>query len=926
MAERINLGKVLVTLEGEWDGTRAYDKYCEVTNDGSSYVSKKSVPIGTLITDTTYWQKRASKGADGQDGTDGNDGVDAYQPFKGWYSDTTELNTSFGSPVVGDYAYVKGASASDPVTIYQCTTAGTWVSSGRTFNPSNNQEFASGEALNVTHIVDNLNSSSATDVLSAKQGKVLDEKIGQLGPKLEQITGSEAVNIDLSQFELHPGVIDYNASTWAMVTNNKYKHIVIPVEGGKKYTITYNSNNYPVWGYFKSYTEPTANEQTPDWCTGYGAAIRENKTVSNITTPTDCKYLYVRALGNNSDVLPASIVKDATEGTLGEMEDAISGNASAIADNAGDISSLKSRTSALESKIGSSESTEETIDDFSDSSVGYVNATSLKLVSTTDDSSHHLRTTDPMLLNEGDVVEIAAGGMSSSRAVVSRVLSSTPLEDGDGVAEVLLVGDARAYNGTPYSYTIQRSGYYVMTTNVIYLTAYVKIYHGSVDNIQLLQQAVEANAEDIADNLERIEALEESSEDIITPMINVFGDILPSSFKSKLFEADKDIEIVCVGDSLTGLVQYCDENNNYKTLPAGFRYNHWTYQLWDRLCLNKPVCWAIDAEGITTTGTWADYTNVASGDYGDYSVTSNTNYSESITAAISFTFDADTYDKCNIVMSVMPDGAETEIIIAEGDNKMLASLDRVTWVEANGFEFAQIASVAAMRERHRRIWLKKVSGVTGDITITYHRTDSDTTKYMYFWGVEMWRGVSLFLTNLGRGGRNMSKLNKNISDILDRKPDLCIFEPPLANETSYFSTFPTSTLKTNYSTWLTAYANGTSNFADIDLMVVLPHGRAQYYDGNNLAYFVSDGTADIYNHQKAKLIFQYIKTQTSSYKEHIAFVDLMEQCINEGFARGMTIEDWMTGNHDGSTMTYDDIHLHTNGSKIWTKYLAPLFQ
>jgi len=190
MAERFNLGKVLVTLEGEHDSTRSYDKYCEVSSGGSSYVSKKAVPIGTPITDTTYWQKRASKGADGIDGTDGDDGLDAYQPFKGWYSSTSELNTSFGSPQVGDYAYIKGATANDPVSIYQCTTAGTWTDSGRTFNPSNNQEFASGEALNVTHIVDNLTSSSATDVLSAKQGKELKGQIDALGPKIDGVKSS----------------------------------------------------------------------------------------------------------------------------------------------------------------------------------------------------------------------------------------------------------------------------------------------------------------------------------------------------------------------------------------------------------------------------------------------------------------------------------------------------------------------------------------------------------------------------------------------------------------------------------------------------------------------------------------------------------------------------------------------------------------
>ena len=93
--------------------------------------------------------------------------------FKGWYTSTASLPAN---PVVGDYAYVKGATTSDPVAIYECTTDGLWSDSGHTFNPANNQEFASGEELNTVRIVDSLDSNVATDVLSAKQGVVLKEQ------------------------------------------------------------------------------------------------------------------------------------------------------------------------------------------------------------------------------------------------------------------------------------------------------------------------------------------------------------------------------------------------------------------------------------------------------------------------------------------------------------------------------------------------------------------------------------------------------------------------------------------------------------------------------------------------------------------------------------------------------------------------------
>jgi hypothetical protein len=103
-------------------------------------------------------------------GEKGDTGNDAVNPFKGWYA---SANTLPANPVVGDYAYVKGANASDPVAIYECTTAGTWSDSGRTADTSNVQTFASGEEVNEVHIVNDLTTGGTTDVLSAEQGKEL---------------------------------------------------------------------------------------------------------------------------------------------------------------------------------------------------------------------------------------------------------------------------------------------------------------------------------------------------------------------------------------------------------------------------------------------------------------------------------------------------------------------------------------------------------------------------------------------------------------------------------------------------------------------------------------------------------------------------------------------------------------------------------
>ena len=165
-------------------------------------------------------------------GDPGDDGEDAYQPFKGWFDSSSALSSAYPSPQVGDFAYVKGATSTDPVAIYACATAGTWADSGNTFNPANNQEFASGEALNTVHIVDGLDGLSATDVLSAKQGKVLDQKVAALGPEIGEIR--KTINGSVKNYKNGQ---NYNYTLSPRGTVGSYgKHCreeeYIPVSGG----------------------------------------------------------------------------------------------------------------------------------------------------------------------------------------------------------------------------------------------------------------------------------------------------------------------------------------------------------------------------------------------------------------------------------------------------------------------------------------------------------------------------------------------------------------------------------------------------------------------------------------------------------------------------------------------------------------------
>lgn len=53
-----NLGKIGITVDGDYDSTKEYQKLCMVKDidSGITYISRKDVPIGIEITNKDYWQ------------------------------------------------------------------------------------------------------------------------------------------------------------------------------------------------------------------------------------------------------------------------------------------------------------------------------------------------------------------------------------------------------------------------------------------------------------------------------------------------------------------------------------------------------------------------------------------------------------------------------------------------------------------------------------------------------------------------------------------------------------------------------------------------------------------------------------------------------------------------------------------------------
>lgn len=75
----INIGRVRLKWLGVWSAATTYIAQDSVSYLGASYAAMINVPISTVPTNVTYWQKLADAGVDGADGSNGTDGAAGAQ-------------------------------------------------------------------------------------------------------------------------------------------------------------------------------------------------------------------------------------------------------------------------------------------------------------------------------------------------------------------------------------------------------------------------------------------------------------------------------------------------------------------------------------------------------------------------------------------------------------------------------------------------------------------------------------------------------------------------------------------------------------------------------------------------------------------------------------------------------------------------------
>ena len=108
-------------------------------------------------------------------------GKDAVNPFKGWVASAVDLRNLFPEPSIGDYAYVKGETPNDPVSVFECLDEGVWSDSGKVVDTSGVQTFATGQPVNEVGLTDSLKNSQDNEIVKASEIIAMNSRIGDNG-------------------------------------------------------------------------------------------------------------------------------------------------------------------------------------------------------------------------------------------------------------------------------------------------------------------------------------------------------------------------------------------------------------------------------------------------------------------------------------------------------------------------------------------------------------------------------------------------------------------------------------------------------------------------------------------------------------------------------------------------------------------------
>lgn len=397
--------------------------------------------------------------------------------------------------------------------------------------------------------------------------------------------------------------------------------------------------------------------------------------------------------------------------------------------------------------------------------------------------------------------------------------------------------------------------------------------------------------------------------------------------------ADNHVKILMEGDSIFAREMYTTVGG---VVPSAYPPMMVTDTIGARLfrsmkSLERPVYARYDAVGaFTETGTWT--TNTSNWD-DSATRPSGTRITVSSAATLVFTIEA-IYNRFNFVDRTDLTGSTGVVIsVAGGAGKMEVMLPgTIVWVEANGAVLSQLETAGTRRGNSvfaRRVQFRKVgSGVSTSIAVTLTKPANATT--FLYWGVEKMGGAKPYvsLINIARGSNTLSMLtNVMQNDLVERKPDLVLFEIPLVN---MYANTPTPTYCAN---WVQDFLYGdrvgftnvwnlktvSNNWADFEVLCVLPHFIQSYFDSSGNPIVGSGGFTcrEVWGSVKS-LLYE---------KGDLSFIDMAAAFEREAAVSflGNYYNATAASTSVGNTFMADGLHPNNKGTAIYEKHLCPIF-
>ena len=401
----------------------------------------------------------------------------------------------------------------------------------------------------------------------------------------------------------------------------------------------------------------------------------------------------------------------------------------------------------------------------------------------------------------------------------------------------------------------------------------------------------------------------------------------------------EDVNIMLLGDSITAVANQ-KQNTNLDEIPCFMEHQNWCYWLWKYLNKSQNIIYRrYDyPDFFRFTGSFVTTSTNSLEPYNYVSSDENPSFE--------FDWNLALYEKTNILLprngAQCYDGIKIEVLSNNvATDNLVEYYDGSSWVEANGLVLnlrltsdTTPSGLNISRNLRHRFRRKALSGA-----ISIRVSKNSTEGKLQMWGIEQWNGQGVFIINAAYGGAATYELQQGISEkITHHKPDLVLFELTLVN--NFGDRMGESNSKelmyNDFYDFIWGDRPGTTpsglslkelsnDWQDWQVIAIVPHWRHQWVAGNEFRTIIENTPVkytalDCYN-----VVIGLLRA-----KNDLEYLNLGAEMKREAFQRGLTLEQSYNGITDQTMesidcFTQDTVHLNNLGSKIYGKYIAPIF-